>query len=58
MVEGSAPFIIAGVPGGNPAVSFNGTNYLVVWEDGRNSATTGGDLYGDVVTPSGVAQNS
>jgi hypothetical protein len=36
-----------------PAVSFDGLNYLVVWDDGRN-VTTDSDIYGARVTPSGV----
>ncbi|HLB02689.1 MAG TPA: hypothetical protein VJM77_06105, partial [Nitrospiria bacterium] len=35
-----------------PKISFNGTNYLVVWQDSRNSTTTP-DVYGAGVTPSG-----
>ncbi|WP_157758287.1 Ig-like domain-containing protein [Cystobacter fuscus] len=46
----------------SPAVAFDGTDYLVVWTDERNLATTKADLYGTrvtsagvVVTPSGLA---
>jgi hypothetical protein len=47
---------IAVTPGyeATPAVAASGTNYLVVWEDGRNSATTGADIYGARVTTGGV----
>jgi hypothetical protein len=37
-----------------PAVAASGTNYLVVWQDGRNSSTTGADLYGARVGTTGV----
>jgi hypothetical protein len=37
-----------------PAVAASGTNYLVVWQDGRNEATTGADIYGARVTTGGV----
>jgi len=48
-----------------PAVAASGTNYLVVWQDGRNAATNGADIYGARVTtggavldPAGVAINT
>jgi hypothetical protein len=36
-----------------PAVAASGANYLVVWQDGRNSATTGLDIFGTRVSAGG-----
>jgi hypothetical protein len=41
-----------------PAVASAGGGFLVVWEDGRNSATTGDEIYGARVTDSGVVLDS
>jgi hypothetical protein len=38
----------------DPAVAFNGTNFLIVWEDYRNFAATGSDLFGARVSPAGA----
>jgi hypothetical protein len=38
----------------SPDLSFDGTNYLAVWEDLRNNNS---DLYGSFVTPQGVVLN-
>jgi hypothetical protein len=37
-----------------PAVGFDGTNALVTWGDTRNSATSGQDVYGALVSPAGT----
>ena len=41
-----------------PAVAFNGANFLVVWQDGRNSGTSGQDIYGRQVSSSFVPLGS
>ena len=33
----------------HPAIAPDDTSYMIVWEDGRNSATMGIDLYGDLI---------
>lgn len=47
---------------GNPAAGFDGTNYLVVWEDNRTAADSSTDLWGarvsaqgQVLDPAGIA---
>jgi large repetitive protein len=47
--------VISLAPGaqGTPAVGFDGANFLVVWQDFRNSST-GPDIYGARVTPGGA----
>ena len=54
MLDGSG-FVVsnASATQANPAVAFNGTLYLVAWEDSRNQTTTGVDLYGARVTTAG-----
>lgn len=37
-----------------PAVAANGTGYLVVWEDTRGPASSGHDIYGALVDPTGA----
>lgn len=41
--------ISTGRPGGMPAVGFNGTNYLMVWEDDQSGEAT----YGQIIDKSG-----
>jgi hypothetical protein len=50
----SAGFVISAAPvwQNYPAVGFNGTNFLVTWNDGRSGGEE--DIYGARVTPDGV----
>jgi len=41
-----------------PDIAFNGTNFLVVWRDQRNSATTDADIYGCRVARTGLRMGS
>ncbi|MEO0102820.1 MAG: T9SS type A sorting domain-containing protein, partial [candidate division WOR-3 bacterium] len=40
-----------------PVVAFDGTNYLILWEDYRNNSDTA-DIYGAKLSPSGVVVDS
>jgi uncharacterized repeat protein (TIGR01451 family) len=42
----------------NPAAAYNSQqhNYLVVWHDYRNEATSGADIYGQIISPDGALQ--
>ncbi len=55
-VADGAGFVISTGPNtqSTPAVAFNGTLFLVVWVDDRNSATTGLDIFGARVTTNGT----
>ncbi|MCX7785764.1 MAG: T9SS type A sorting domain-containing protein [candidate division WOR-3 bacterium] len=50
----SIPIVFAQEEQHNPSISFDGTNYLVVWEDWRNWNS---DIYGARVTRTGVVLN-
>ena len=43
----------SGAAQSSPAVAFNGTNYLVVWQDERNFTTNSTDILGTRVTAAG-----
>ena len=47
------PVSLAYASQGNAAAAFNGTNYLVVWQDNRNITNTGVDILGARVTSAG-----
>ncbi|UCC11815.1 MAG: T9SS type A sorting domain-containing protein [candidate division WOR-3 bacterium] len=51
LVDTHLVYVPAGEWQGNPAVAFDGTNYLLVWEDERYGTT---DIYGARITPSGT----
>ena len=53
VVDSTDGFVVAAGPSPqrNPTMAFDGTNYLVVWEDDRNVDT---DIYGARVTPGGT----
>src|SRR5260370_21974902 len=55
-VTDGAGFVISTGPNtqSSPAVTFNGNLFLVVWDDDRNSATTGLDIFGARVTTNGT----
>jgi len=42
----------------NPDIAYNGSNFLVVWRDQRNSATTDSDIYGCRVAKTGLRMGS
>src|SRR5207244_336680 len=48
--------VLGDAPGNQvePAAAFDGTNYLVVWDDERASADGTKDIYGARVTPDGT----
>uniref|UniRef100_A0A7V1EHZ5 FlgD/Vpr Ig-like domain-containing protein n=1 Tax=candidate division WOR-3 bacterium TaxID=2052148 RepID=A0A7V1EHZ5_UNCW3 len=49
---GGFPISIAGYGQSSPRVTFGGTNYLVVWADGRNGQNP--DIYGARVSTAGI----
>lgn len=49
--------VVAGSGQGSPAVAHSGSQILVAWQDGRNAATTGQDIYGATVSDPGTIGN-
>jgi hypothetical protein len=54
--------LITSTPAGTPQVTFDGTNFVVAWSDGRNDSSTSSDIYGarvstggQVLDPNGIA---
>ncbi len=56
VVSPTAGFVISTGSSGEqqPATASNGTNYLVAWQDDRDSATNGADIYGVRVSAGGA----
>jgi hypothetical protein len=50
------PVSTASTDQSRPAVAYDGTDYLVVWEDGRNPSAT--DIYGARISPAGAVLDS
>ncbi len=50
--------ISTGRTGGAPIVGFNGTNYLIVWEDDANPPHPNDVVYGQMISKGGVAITS
>ena len=53
----SVAISLAGAVEANPVVAFNGTNYLVAWEDSRNFAVSDVDIRGTRISSSGVVRD-
>lgn len=48
------PRITLNRTGGSPIVAFDGTNYLMVWEDDTTGGQTNRDVYGQLISKSGA----
>lgn len=56
LVDTSITYVPAAEYEGSPALAFDGTNFLVVWDDGRGGYNR--DIYGARVTPAGTVLDS
>jgi hypothetical protein len=54
VLEPSGILIASGANSLQPALAFDGANYLVVWRDARNLTTSGNDIYGTRVSKAGA----
>lgn len=56
VIDPPGELVICNKPGeqSHPNVATDGSSFLVVWQDARNSGTTGFDIYAAIVSSSGV----
>src|SRR5262249_37642092 len=48
-----SPLTLSSSPADGPAVTFDGTNYIVAWSDLRNAPFSGADVYAARISPAG-----
>ncbi|MDH5683491.1 MAG: hypothetical protein OEZ20_03395, partial [candidate division WOR-3 bacterium] len=54
LIDTNIVYLPSSVKEENPEVGFDGTNYLVVWQDIRNAPSSGYDIYGCRVNQNGI----